>query len=274
MSSHQTYIINSSNRISGTHNSFNYRFDPPISDKFNHVTVLQANIPKSFWLVPAGFNTFTLQEGTDNFTITMPVGNYSRASFATVLTTAINDSGNYTYSVSYETAPAQETGLYIYSVSGNSGTQHKFILGDNLYEQLGFNPNSTVTFVADSLTSTNVIKLTTEDTIVIRSDCVQHFQDGANILQIIYSQSSVNFGTIVYSNPSPEINSKPLASHSGVYSFQLTNENGEPIDLNGLNWTMELCVYHNDELEQARARELNILSQKYQAIKELSSLKQ
>jgi len=51
------------------------------------------------------------------------------------------------------------TGLYLFGVSGNSGVQPIITFsGDDMYSVMGFAKNSTNAFVAEALTSTQVIK--------------------------------------------------------------------------------------------------------------------
>ena len=46
-----------------------------------------------------------------------------------------------------------DTGLYTWTVTNNSGNQPSFIIGEYLYEQLGFDSNTIQEFVGDTLTS-------------------------------------------------------------------------------------------------------------------------
>src|SRR5574338_141074 len=98
------FYINTADKISGTDASnFQIQIPIPPHETFTHVCVLEANIPKSYYLVQSGFNTFTLRENGVNSTITIPAGNYSLSSFATVLATQLNatTSQGWTYTVSY-----------------------------------------------------------------------------------------------------------------------------------------------------------------------------
>ena len=115
---------------------------------------------KSYYLVQSGQNTFTLVEGTSNAIITIPVGNYSRSSFQIQLQSLLNSSSphSWTYAISIpNTLITGDTGLYTYTVTGNS-SQPQFIIGSYLYEQLGFNANTTYMFSSGTLTSVNVVK--------------------------------------------------------------------------------------------------------------------
>ena len=80
------FIVDSSQALSGNASSFTYQMNIPKGVGFDRVVVLQAILPKSFYLVNSPNNTFTLQENGVNVTITIPEGNYNVKSFQTILT--------------------------------------------------------------------------------------------------------------------------------------------------------------------------------------------
>src|SRR4051794_24594276 len=86
----RTFYINSRNRLTGTDADFTAQVDIPTTDKFDRVCVLDISIPKSYYLVQNGQNTFTLTEAKGSATITIDPGNYSRRNFATLLTAKLN----------------------------------------------------------------------------------------------------------------------------------------------------------------------------------------
>ena len=56
------FYIDSQNRTSGTSGNFSINFDMPPNNSYNRIVVMQASIPKSFYLVSAPYNTFQLLE--------------------------------------------------------------------------------------------------------------------------------------------------------------------------------------------------------------------
>src|SRR5699024_8971293 len=112
-----------------------------------------------------------------------------------------------------------------------------------LYEQMGFEPNSinnstesqSSTDGKSTLTSTNVIKLQKEDVLYIHSDIANN--DGDDILQEIYSSTgNADFANIYYRCIDVDAYSKSLRfKDSNTYKFWITNEDGQIMDLNGLN---------------------------------------
>jgi len=256
--SKKLFYINSRNRESGTDSDFGYELD---FKAFNptHCVVLQANIPKSFYVCRAGYNTFQITEanisGNTTTTVTVPAGTYTRQSFMSTLQSQLTLSSayNYTYTMSIPTiASASDTGKYSFTMSGNSGYQSTIITAarpNNMFELLGFNESSSNTFVANTLTSANVNKLFSEDSIFIHSDLVGGITN--NILQEIYSVNSADFSNIVFQNFAIEQYEKEIVGIGcNNYRFYLMNEDNETIDLNGLNWSLTLCCYKKDNTNE------------------------
>ena len=77
------YIVDSSDRLSGTTNNFTINIPMPTDNHYNRILVNSAVIPKSFYLIRDGYNTFTLKEGTNLWSITIPIGNYTLTEFTT-----------------------------------------------------------------------------------------------------------------------------------------------------------------------------------------------
>jgi hypothetical protein len=242
------FYINSHERIEGSHSNFQYNIQIPPYE-FDGVCLLSAVIPKSYYLIRNGKNTFTLQELGVNYTITIPIGNYSATSLRSTLATALSAaSGNgWVYTVTYPNiSTSANTGKFTFTVSGNTG-QPSFIFTTNVYEVLGFEPNSTVTFTANTLTSVNVVKLQVEDTLLLHSDICSNGKD--DILNEIFIAASPDFSNIKYQCPDVQAYSKSLSTqNNNVYRFSLTDEDGNMIDLNGLNIVLTLVLYKTEDI--------------------------
>ena len=52
------FYIDSQNRTSGTSGNFLINFAMPPNNTYNRIVVMQASVPKSFYLVSAPYNTF------------------------------------------------------------------------------------------------------------------------------------------------------------------------------------------------------------------------
>lgn len=242
MISKRLFYVDSHERVSGSHSDFSFVLE--FQDDYDHAVVLQVNIPKSYYIVRNGLNTFILQEGLSSVVITLPFGNYTRSSFKTQLQNSLNASSpnGWTYLVTIpNSAITADTGYYYYSVSGNT-SQPSFILNEGLYEQLGFEPNSTNTFTSNNLVSQNVVKFQAEDNLFIHSDLCSNGTD--DILQEIYGVDNATFSNIIYQCQDVEAYSKPITTNrNNVYHFYLTDEDSKPIDLNGQNITFTLLLF-------------------------------
>lgn len=232
-------LVNSRNKLSGTDADMHFQIQLPLNHKFNRVCVKNAIIPKSYYIVPAGFNTFQLQEAKGTVTVTVPAGNYTRSSFMKALQALLNAAspGALTYSITYpSTTAAADTGLFTYSVTGGTAS---FIIGAFLFEQLGFNANTTV---ALPTTSTNVLKFVEEDSLVLHSDIVDVFEK--NILCVFMVGVDPPFSSTKYECRDIKMNARKLArGTSNAFRFTLTDEDENVMDLNGLNWVFELVFF-------------------------------
>lgn len=239
--SRRIFYINSRRRISGSNSDFTYRIDLQGLD-VSHAVCLQAHVPKSFYTVPAGKNTFTLTEDGKDATITMTPGSYSINTIKSNLQTILNASSpnGWSYTITSPASTAPQTGKLTFSVSGNS-SQPSFHFDSYMWEQLGFEADSSYVFVSDFLVSTSVINLQPESTVFIHSDIIQSYD---NVLQEVYSTNSLSYSAIDFHQQNVHNYAKPLMNKSGnVYRFYLTDENDSEIDLNGLNFVITLLVF-------------------------------
>lgn len=241
--SKKIFYVDSHQRTSGTHTNFSYVFE--FQEEYDHVVVLQANIPKSYYMVINGRNTFILREGIIDTTITLPFGNYSRSSFRLQLISSLNAASpnSWIYNVQIpNTAITADTGYYYYTVTGNSSQPSFIFNNNNLYEQFGFEPNSTNTFVSNAITSVNVVKFQAEDNLFIHSDLCSNGDD--DVLQEIFGVDNATFSNIIYQCKEIEPYAKKIATNSNnTYIFKLTDEDGNLIDTNGSNIVFTLMMF-------------------------------
>jgi hypothetical protein len=254
ITSKKIFYINSRNRISGNDADFMYQIDLHTDDDFDKVCVLQAIIPKSYYVIPESGNTFDLTENGITETITVTSGNYSRKSFATTLETLLNAHSPlfWTYTVSYgNPATGVDVGKYTFTVADNGGLQPSFTFSaiNNVNESMGFDRSATYTFSANTLQSQDVIKLISEDTLFIHSDICQN-STSDNILQEVFgSAGSGNFSNILFQNFNVDAYSKNLVTNSSnIFRFYLTDEDDNQIDLNGLNINITLICYKSNNI--------------------------
>lgn len=252
--SQQIFYINSKDRIGGTSSNFTYDLKMDKENKYSHVMVLDVSIPKSYYLIPAGANTFSLQEGKTTVTVTMPAANYNIGNLKTVLAAQLTlvSPNAATYTVTYPSASQPDTGKLTFTSTYLGATS--FIFPEStIANVLGFSPGLTYNFTVSGGSSTlisGMIDLQNEQTLYIHSTMVTS-PSGDNILQECFATDTPSYGRIVWQCTCPELSSKLLASPgsvSSVFNFTLCDEDGNEMNLNGLDWQMTICVYQKSML--------------------------
>lgn len=236
--------------ISSYKSSWNESFR--LEHDFDHVCVLSASIPKSWYLIQKDYNTFTLTEllqtgGTSSVVITLPAGNYNVNTFMLAVKTALNAASpnHWTYDITF----ANLIGKYTFTVKDTEGktptNQPSFAVSDNVNEQLGFPANQTAVFVNGSLTSQNVVTFEHEPTLFLHSSLVG-LDHATNVLQHFFSHGQ-DYSSITWNATDVEASSKKISQTQSA-SFALTDENGHEVDLNGLNIVLVLLFWKKDDI--------------------------
>ena len=239
-----TYI-NSRNRESGTNSYFQYNFaknNIVIPNDIDRVVVLQASIPKTYYLVDST-NEFTLIENEVSVNISILPGNYSEREFRRAVSAQLNQNSpnHWIYSIELDLL----TYKFIYAVQGNSDVQPSISVNNRISEQLGFENGSINSFVNNSLVSTDIPNMNLEGTLFIKSDICQN-ESNDNVLQEIYTGGNLTNTYIIFENKCPKEYSKPFSHRGQQYNFWLTNEDGYPIDLNGINMNITLLLFRDE----------------------------
>lgn len=257
---HLIYVDSHTKKANETHNNFTITANIP--KEVDTVCVLRATIKKSYYLVQDGQNIFTLKEGSVNKQITVPIGNYSASSFRLVLEGLLNSNSptSWAYTVTLpNTAVAASTGKFTYNCVGGNPS---FIFTVYLYEQFGFDKNTTNDFINNTLTSANVVSFQLQDVLRIHSNIVNDSNN--DILQEV-SAISNDFGSLKYECSDIEANSKPFSIKTNTFSFKILDEEEQPINLS-LNVLITLLFYRkNTTADQANKITLDWI--KYQMLK-------
>jgi hypothetical protein len=213
------------------------------------VCLLSSTFKKSYYLVNAGSNTFTLTEGLNSVVVTIAVGNYGYTNFRAILQTLLNANSpsGFTYAVTIPnltTSPS--TGLYSYSVSGNAGVQPiiSFSNASRVNELLGFATGSSNSFVGNALTSTQIVLFQLRDFIRIHTNIISDTTD--NILAQ-FSALGSDFSTINYEVNDIEANSFPFKTKTNLLEISILDEDANLIGLN-TNILLVLMVYKKNLL--------------------------
>ena len=248
----QHYYIDSSKRTSGTDGHFSYELRLPPDNNFDHVCLLQCNIPVSYYLIQDGFNYFYLREYDKDTRVEIPVGNYTANSFKNVVGQLLNDMSPHHWTYKMEIPNAfitTSTAKYTFQVAGND-EQPSLVFASakesTVYQQFGFSPGSVNTFENNMLLSTNIVDFINEHSIFIHSDIIQC--DNNDVLQEVYSSNTSPLSNIAYICPNYEQCSKRLRTNkSSTYTFAITDEDGIEMDFNGINVIMTIVLYKKDD---------------------------
>ena len=251
--SQQIVHINSGFRNAGSDSNFDINIPLKKNNSFTHVAVLSASIPKSYYLIGQGENSFIIRENNVDYTITLPVGNYSVTSLIYVLNSLFTgDTSHYTVTFPDGKTSAQTGKLTFSHNNAHHGSELVFE-NNHLPEVLGFARGSTNPFIIDGNTSTlvssNVCNFQKESTIFLHSSCASNGGQDDILLELFASGnpdlSNINFE----SSGNLEEHSKILKdSQSNNYSFYLTDEYGQHIGLNGVNMLITLAFYEKNEI--------------------------
>jgi len=253
----QVVHINSKFRLSGTDENFTATINLQPMNKFTHVVVMSALIPKSYYVVQEGANQFLIREVYANetleYTITIPIGNYGISSFKTVVEGLFLASG-INYVVTYPNSRYEAvTGKLKFTHTSTGNHQAYFVFYDNdLCNIFGFDRNSVNEFVDMEgvdyvLYSKNVVNFQQEPSLFIHSDVCYTYNN--DVLLEIYTTNNPQLSNVVYENIGElESHSKRVRnSNNNTYHFKLTNEYGDIIGLNGVNMLLSLLFYEKYE---------------------------
>lgn len=246
------YLVDSNQRLSGTSSNFSISVPIPAGNNYNRVLITHAIIPKSYYLIRAGFNTFTLREGVSNYTVTILIGNYSLLDFIIEMQRALNDTnGSFTYNTP---TFSQRTGKFSFTVSNNV-TQPSFIFTTNVYEQFGFEANSTNVFANDGLTSSTVINLNPNEMVFVCSDMCANAV--GNILEVIPMCNVPDYSFQYYQATSNHHMKDLTNNRNQIFSFRITDSRYNVIDLNGKEISIGLCIHREEDEKYIEKRQIH-----------------
>lgn len=276
--SHPTIInIKSSERVSGTISNFQSRSINLRDNNYDTVCLISSNIPRTFYNVPTN-SSFILKEDTNEYTITLEAGNYTVTNLKVIIKTKLNEAGTNTYDVSYRQAIEVQDFKFTFSVSNAPATQPQLIFNSSLHKVLGFNANSTNTFVNGELKSTNCINMSRINTAYIKSDIVQNAQ--SSILAEILSYGSYSMLSLAYqTTENIELNSRIFIQQKGgsrSYNFTLVDDEDNEIDLNGVDYAFSIILYTRSKTHELQSKEIIMknIERQFKILKEQEELRE
>ena len=235
--------VDSRLKSSGTNSDFTYEIFLPANHTFNRICCTSALIPRSFFSIPDGENTFVIIEDGAPIIVTLPPGNYTLSRFTTALITAINDVATWSYDVSWD----ELTNSWTFIVTGNSD-QPIFVFITSLYEALGFDELSENAFVDDELVSTGMVDIGAKKRVYIRAPELVYNSDHRNggVLACV-NAIFPDYTFISYECHDVEGNARrmPRIASSG-YRFIITDERGKLLNLHRKNVMFTLKFFRDE----------------------------
>jgi hypothetical protein len=259
--------FNSKDRIQGTNSSF---LSVPVdlgNNAFDSVCLVQASIPKSFYNVPSGYNTFTLQENAASVTITIPRGSYTRINFQSILATLLTAASPnlLTYTVTYPASTAADTFHYTFVVNSAVIVCRFVLTATSPFRQLGFESGTTYTFTAgggsSTLESVNAINLSYILRAFIKTNLVMDATDG--ILEELLNFGSFPANSVMsYQQFNFDMNTRKYnTSGTNSWLFSLVDSFDQLIDLNGIPWAFSVVFYQRNATHELQKTELQIANE-------------
>lgn len=244
-----TYNITSKNRLEGSTNNFIIKLNIPVDiiNIITNVSITDISIPKSFYQIENGFNTFSLYENDELITIILPAGNYTKNQLFTYLNGHMTDQSinGITYTITDEQS-FYDTGKIKITTDKPLIIKKLLFSKNDIYQFLGFNTDIEYIFTTEII-SPNIINLNSEDVLLLHSNiCSNNNNDllgGSDVLCSIYTSGQKNYSYITKSFDLI-YNMKPFTNNN-YFKFYLTNENNNIIDLGGidLNFVLNLFTY-------------------------------
>jgi len=261
--------FNSKDRISGNNSNF---ISAPVdlgTNAYDSVALVQASIPKSFYNMPSGYNTFTLIENdgviAHSVTITIPPGNYTRINLQSVLSTILTNESpdGLTYTVNYPLSTEADTFHYTIQVNASDIYTISLIFSaQSPFRQLGFDIGtytfSEVSLVSQELESVNAINLSYILRAFIKSNIVANATDG--ILEELLNFGSFPSSSVMsFQQVSFDLNSRIYnKDNKNSWSFALVDAFGVEINLNNIPWAFSLVLYQRNATHEIHKKDLLI----------------
>lgn len=235
-------VINSKQRLNPTDLSSNFTWT--FNDDINRITeilIKSVQIPYSYYNVNATNNTLNI----NGVPVVIPHGNYTVFSIMSVLENAIDGVLGNNTTVSYSDITLKFTissdiNIQIFTDSNTVNSPLSILLG---FRQ---DSVSATTLIGDSvvyLGGTNYINIVSSFiTRPIHNKTIYRDNDYKDVL-VSVPVNSIAGGIITYTPEAPvKLSYKFKINNNAVIDFRLEDEDGNILNLNGLDWSMQLFL--------------------------------
>jgi hypothetical protein len=231
------------NKSTTTSSNFVYQINRTVT-RIKEVFINSINIPFTFYVINSSNNVLVFENGL--FSITIPPGNYNSTSLGATLQSLLAASGNpFTVTFSLTTYKLTITSsaqvFNVVSITDDPTSTAAPLLGFNVTAPLAL-----------SVTADSVMNISGPNYIQIKSN----FFTNPSHHKIVYADNTYQNtfvlipittgpGNALFVSPTLPIrfNYKLTISPNDLIDFQLTDEDGVEINLNGQEWYMEMiCI--------------------------------
>lgn len=260
-----SFYIDSRLRETGTTSNFTYRLDIDATQNYDQCALVQMIMPKSFYNIGPRNNSFELYYSTSTGVnnIIIPVGNYNAYSLIRPIQNALNQasallSNDYIFTISFN----EITFKYDFKVTNSiwNGTvpiQPSFLFSSKLHQMLGFEHDTSNTFVNNNLSSQFQINVSYTKYINVKSSlCLNQSNldgDNTDTLQRVPMNDVVDSSKIIYNMVNLEESSRRLiSSKTNIFHFLFVDDHGDELEMNDQNTKLVVMLYkHNPYFELA-----------------------
>jgi hypothetical protein len=120
-----------------------------------------------------------------------------------------------------------------------------FIFTTNVFEPMGFDKNTTNNFVANVLTSTNIINLNPNEMVYICTDLVNNAEN--QILETIPMCNIPDYSYQYYQDTTTHTIKELTNNQNLTFTFQIKDSFHRLLDLNGKNIVFTICCHKDME---------------------------
>ena len=250
-------FVDSSDRNSGdTINDFSIDLSDSKYDTINAIEIKKVDMVKSFYNIDDTNNQiYFLDTGVTATTSTITNQDYTEAQLATEVQTQMNADGDGTYTVTF----GSQTGKMTLAIGSGNYELTTTTTTNAVWDVIGFDTSADKTG-AGTYTGDNLVDINHPKYIDIKSRAISNLMDG--------NQETTSAGQTVYSNVlkrihfdqgntflkkiSGEQNQAPRVIHLASelrlprMDFRLEDQNGNSPPANGVNYAMDIMLYHKD----------------------------
>lgn len=269
-----SFLIDSTNRLSGTNESFHIKVDLGHDNNYDVCSIIHAGIPLSFYNIDSLNNQVVLSENGGSTIAYIPTGQYDSTTILTALEGALDAASlslsasfPWTYDVTFDSTSHKLTIVATEHASRTISSGAVTMSNFNPGRILGFSDNSINSMIVDSGTGTvvssNVCDFARTQYITIKSDIganhgsVHH--DIGVMARIPVNNATFN-GMIAYDIQQLFDSTRVMNNNrSNIFSFSLYDDLDRPLNLNGQKWFCTLFCYKHNEVPKMQFDEITYI---------------